>query len=337
MLFRSLGFLVFSGFLFYNSVYVWPKALAAAFMLFVLAVLLNARINNRALTGFEILLAAASFSLAIMAHPGSIFSLPALFLLLLRPMKGLRPSYYASAALIILLFAVPWMAYQKFYDPPGNHLLKTHLAGVIPVDSRSTWKAIKDSYGSLSLGAIFRNKWGNITCMFRPQIFGSFGLSTASRIAQRDYLFNAPGATGVAWLLLPFLLLRRNPLRGVSQAGLLIAVALVNISIWTLIMFGPGQTFTAESSYADILVMCIGLLGFLLLLNRWVVATFFALEVLNVFAWVLFKPLALPLPDNVRVAPTLHWPLLVTGSVCAGALVWHFGRSYFQPVCHTRA
>ncbi len=34
---QVLGFLIFSGFLFYNSVYVWPKLLAATLVLFVLA------------------------------------------------------------------------------------------------------------------------------------------------------------------------------------------------------------------------------------------------------------------------------------------------------------
>ena len=35
---QVLGFLIFSGFLFYNSVYVWPKLLAATFTLFVIAI-----------------------------------------------------------------------------------------------------------------------------------------------------------------------------------------------------------------------------------------------------------------------------------------------------------
>lgn len=319
---QALGFLVFSGFLFYNSVYVWPKLLAAAFMLFVAAFFLDARINSRALTGLEIALAALSFSLAILAHPGSVFTLPALFTLLLPRIKP----YYASAMLILLLFAAPWMAYQKFYDPPGNRLLKMHLAGVVPVDSRSTWQAFRDSYGSHSLGTIARNKWGNLTGLLGPP----------SRIAQREYMFNAIGVVDAAWLVVPFFLMRKDARRALPRAGLLILIALLNILIWALVMFGPAQTFTTVSSYADILILCIGLLGFLLLLPPFVVATLFALEVLNFFAWVFFKPLALPRPDNIAVAPTLQWPILIAGLLCTAALLWHFGRSYFQAVCHTR-
>ena len=32
----------------------------------------------------------------------------------------------------------PWLAYQRFYDPPGDRLLKLHLGGQETIDSRST-------------------------------------------------------------------------------------------------------------------------------------------------------------------------------------------------------
>jgi len=37
------------------------------------------------------------------------------------------------ALAIVVVFYLPWSAYQKYVDPPGNRLLKIHLAGVIPV------------------------------------------------------------------------------------------------------------------------------------------------------------------------------------------------------------
>ncbi len=214
--------------------------------------------------------------------------------------------------------------------------MKMHLAGVVAIDSRSTWQALKDSYRSQSPATILRNKAQNIAFLLGPRFFDCFGLSTASRLAQRDYIFNATGAMDAAWLVVPFLLIRRNARRAVPHAGLLIRVAVVNLLIWALAMFGPAQTFTAHGSYADILILCTGLLGFLLLLHPAILAALFALGVANFFAWVFFKPVALPLPNNVAVLTTLHWPLLIMGLLCAAALIWHFGKSYFQAVCHTR-
>src|SRR6185437_11790146 len=80
---QALGFLIFSGFLFYNSVYVWPKLLSATFILFTFSIAIAVITKGRRITLFETMLAATSFSLAIVAHPGSIFSAPALLALLI--------------------------------------------------------------------------------------------------------------------------------------------------------------------------------------------------------------------------------------------------------------
>ncbi len=331
---QALGFLIFSGFMFYNSVYVWPKLLAAAFVLFVVAILLEARKDRRSLTLFEILLAAISFSLAMMAHPGSIFSLPAIVLLWLPRARGSRLSTYAWAAFIVVLFVAPWMSYQKFYDPPGNRLLKMHLAGVNDIDSRSTWQALKDSYGSRPLAVLLSYKMRNLTTLLGPQFLAGFGFGNQPRALQRDYISNAIGIINAGWLVAGFSLIRKKTRRALPRGELLIAVALVNFLIWALVMFGPAQTFTTHSSFADILVLSVGLLGFVLLLHPAVLAVLFTLQVLNFFiTWAFFKPAALPLPDNAALSPTLHWPLLIAGLLCAAALIWQFGASYF----HTRA
>ena len=284
-----LGFLIFSGFLFYNSVYVWPKLLAATFVLFVLSIFLQIAVERRPATWFETLLAALSFALAIMAHPGCVFSVPGLAFVGIRNWRFLPAAKVLAAALIVALFIAPWIAYQKLYDPPGNRLLKMHLAGVGPIDSRSTWQAIKDTYGTLGTKTILTYKWANLKTLVGPHPFLA-GRSEEARAAQREYVWNALGVLNVGWLVAAACLLRRR-VAALPYSALLLGIALLNLLVWSLVLIGPAYTLTEHGSYADFLLLAIGLLGFVLLLPRAAIICLFVLQALNLFAlWVFVTP-----------------------------------------------
>ncbi len=286
-----LAFLIFSGFWFYNSVYVWPKLLAATFVLFALSILLQIAVERRAPTWFETALTGLSFGLAIMAHPGSVFSVPGLALVAIWNRRFLSPAKILAGVLTLGLFVAPWIAYQKLYDPPGNRLLKMHLAGVGPIDSRSTWQAIKDRYGGLDAKAILTYKWANLKTLVGPHPF-LVGRSEPSRVAQREYVWNALGILNVGWVVAAFCLVRRR-VAALPHSGLLLGIALLNLLVWSLVLIGPGYTLTEHGSYADLLLLSIGLLGFLLLLPRTLIWGFLSLQALNLFAvWVFVTPRA---------------------------------------------
>jgi hypothetical protein len=286
---QVLGFLVFSGFLFYNSVYVWPKLLAATFLLFVFSILFEVSISRRPITWFETCLAAVSFALAMLAHPGSIFSAPALALLWVLSRKLVSARKLAVGAGLIVVFFAPWLAYQKFYDPPGNRLLKMHLAGVGQIDARSTWQAVEDSYASLNLKTILTYKWANVKTLIGPHPF-LIGRSEPARAAQRDYIWNALGVLNAGWVAL-LLLFRKNTPPALPHSGLLIAMAALNLLVWCVVLIGPAYTVAEHGSYADLFLLSIGLLGFLLAVPRAAVLSLFALQVVNFFAvWVFVGP-----------------------------------------------
>jgi len=319
---QVLGFLIFSGFLFYNSVYAWPKLLAATFVLFVFGILFEVYASGRAITWFETCLAAASFALALLAHPGSIFSAPALVVLMLGARRFLKPRKLMAGAALILLFLTPWIAYQKFYDPPGNRLLKMHLAGVGPIDSRSTWQAVRDTYGSMTWRNIADYKWANVRTLVGPHPFLA-GRSEQARIAQREYMWNALGVLNAGWIALLAVAFRKSR-PALPCSGLLIAMALLNLLVWCIVLIGPAYTVTEHGSYADILLLSVGLLGFIMALPRVVLLALFALQILNCFlTWVFVRP---PLIG----AGELQIGLLIAGVGCAITLAWHFGTSYFE-------
>ncbi len=333
---QLLGLLMPSAFLFYNTVYTWPKLLAATFILFAVAIFITALVEGRPLATAEVVLAAGCVGLALMAHPGSVFSLPIFGVAVLAkrdlPWRGL-----AWGALILLCFAAPWAFYQKYVDPPGNRLLKIHLAGVFPVDSRGTWQSIKDSYESLTWKRVVLYKWKNITDLVGPEPVGGLGLEAwrpgraprvdttvleTARAAQRDYIWSAIGILNAGWLAALFLLFRRRG-PAISHAGWLLLAGVINLIFWCLVMFGPAQTVTAHSSYADILLIMIGLAGFLLALPRWIPLSVMVLEILNiVLVWLPFRP-ASPI---FRTA--IQWPLVAAAIVLALGLLVYTLRAF---------
>jgi hypothetical protein len=343
---QVLGILIFSGFLFYNSVYTWPKLLAAACLLLAVSVLCDVIRVKRSITSFECALAALCLGLALMAHPGSAFSLPVLTILVVR-FRRLFPLRRAALGIPILLaFILPWSAYQKFVDPPGNRLLKMHLAGVGAIDSRSTWQSIKDAYRNHTLSEIASFKKSNLVLIAGHKFLDTFGLTNissqgglhidpaadeSSRIAQREWIWNAVGVANFGWLAALFILLKRQGRRpAIPYAGWMIAAALADFIVWSLITLGPFETVTTHSSFADILLLSVGLLGFLLALPRFVALLVFALQGFNFFiVWVWSPPGALSVGSNPVNTHRLQLPLLVFGALFALVLLWHFGRSHF--------
>lgn len=319
---QVLGFLIFSGFLFYNSVYVWPKLFAATLILFVLSILLEASFARRPIAWFETGLAALAFALAMLAHPGSAFSTPALAWLAIRNRRYIGPAKLLAAFALIAVLVAPWIAYQKFYDPPGNRLVKMHLAGVGPVDSRSAWQAIRDTYSTLGGKAIAAYKWANVRTLIGPRPF-PVGSSEQSRVAQREYIWNALGVLNAGWIaLLAFLFRKESP--AIRGSGRLVGMASLNLLVWCIVLIGPAYTVTEHGSYADILLLSVGLLGFLLRLPRSAVLALFALQILNLFlVWVFVKPASM---GGAR----LQLGLLAVGLAGAAMAAWRFGSAIYR-------
>jgi len=319
---QVLGFLVFSGFLFYNSVFAWPKLLAATFILFVASILLELLFARRPLTWFDAGLAALAFALALLAHPGSAFSAPALMLLAIRGRRFIGGTKLLAALALVFVLIAPWIAYQKFYDPPGNRLLKMHLAGVGPIDSRSVPQAIRDTYSVLGPRTAAAYKWANVRTLLGPHPLLA-GRSEQSRIAQRDYLWNALGILNTGWIALGVLVLRKRP-PALRCSGLLIGITFLNLAALCIVLIGPGYTITACCSYADILLLSVGLLGFLLRLPRAALLVLFTLQALNLFlVWIFVKPAQMN-------GGQLQIGLLAAGIVCSAGLLWRFGLSIWR-------
>ena len=323
---QTIGLLAFSGFLFYNSAYVWPKLLAATFIVFVYSILSRAALDKRPLTGSETVLGSLCFVLALLAHPGSVFSAPAvlIFLIWRRNLLSLRDA--AAALVLIGVFLVPWTLYQKFYDPPGDRLLKMHLAGIMEPDSRNIVQALRDSYSRLSAKEIVEFKWANVETVLGVAPWRGM------RVSQREYIPEAIGILNLGWFVAAIQWVRRRRTAALPYTGYMIAAALLNLLVWCVIMFGPAQTMTEHGSYADILLLSLASIAFLLAAPKIVALLVMALQALNlIFVWVLFRPGSFTLPSRAVVPPSLQGPMFALALSLGAAGLWYFGKSYFRP------
>src|SRR5690606_32261928 len=107
----------------------------------------------------------ASAALAMLGHGSTAFVLigMALSALLLWRWASWRLLAAAMAAFAVLY--LPWMAYQKFADPPGDRLVKWHLAGVQEVDPRPLGEVLREAYASQTPATFLANKQANVDAL----------------------------------------------------------------------------------------------------------------------------------------------------------------------------
>lgn len=137
-----------------HGFFVWPKLIAAAFLLAALAVILSPewRQDRRDLRVAALI--GGLLGLSMLSHGSSIFGvIPLVIFAAFRGVPNWRWVATALAALLVLY--VPWSAYQKYEDPPGNRLLKWQLGGETEVNSEGTVEAIENGYSAVGFdGAV---------------------------------------------------------------------------------------------------------------------------------------------------------------------------------------
>lgn len=275
-----------------NSFYVWPKLLGAAFLLAALALVAAPRAATLREQPWTVLLLAALAGLAFLSHGTSVFGLvPIAAIALWKGLPGWR--WLAAGAAVLAILVVPWMAYQQYGNPPGDRLLKWHLAGVMQIDGRGALEAITDEYGAAGFGGTLENKANNFFHMLGgdpaspaplPGEFphgnvvdqngdllealaeGRFG-DAASKVREIRY-WHLLWTFGLLMLAAPLIALGR--LRGRWRdaedwwfARLCLAFFAVGAACWGLLMFGnpAARTVILQGSMAIPLVGIAGLVA----------------------------------------------------------------------------
>lgn len=257
---------VTSGFFLLNTLYAWPKLLPAGYLLCATGLLFRLGRRQRRATGAEIVALGACAALAMLGHGGSFFGLLALGIV-----HALRGGWrdhrlIAGGAAVALLLFAPWMAYQHWADPPGDRLLKYHLANRREIDPRGALPVIAEAYRQASGPEIIRNKWSNVRVLAGDYTHLLPGLGRAliefaagegsrawwrfSNALQGGQFFHLVQSLGFLLAGLPLLWSARRRQPHVAEAGgYCAAVALASVAVWCALMFGPEGTVIHQGSY----------------------------------------------------------------------------------------
>jgi hypothetical protein len=331
---------LWSGFTFLNSFFVWPKLLAASFTIGFFAVLFG---DEEGLGSVEkrvrFITAGTLLGLGLLSHGGTVFAVIGGLLAFVVLRRRLPLTSIALMASISAGIYLPWFLYQKFVDPPGDRLLKMHLAGVEQIDSRTTVQAIFSAYKDLTI-----QQWGYNKLANTDRILGHnldywrsvgrilvrpFGRHTNSEPVPQI----AGNARGTAYFcfvpclgFLPMGFLaffsgakKRFRTTEWQTAAILFLMVVVSLFDWCLLEFGPGTTIVQSGAYAVNLLASAACMLALWALSPQLAVTVSALQVvLNVLLYVVlmrgFVPGG-PLPEGYLHRGMLALCLLALGAV----------------------
>ncbi|MEO6244460.1 MAG: hypothetical protein ABIQ12_03410 [Opitutaceae bacterium] len=272
----------FTGFLLFNTIFTWPKLGGAALVLLAFCTFFGRAANSPepAERWRRFALGGALAGFGALAHGGVMFSLLALAPLALLKLRE-RWSGWLCAGAAFALLLLPWMAYQKFYEPPGNRLVKWHIGGVIPSDQRTVTEALRDSYRDLGWSKAWAARRDNLMMLLHGEWKNAGTLSPALAAARRTeesaYPLRAVGGwvlglgalVALGWQAHRGLRVWRG--RGAAH-GLGLAWLALTLLGWVGLMFFPKTVFVHQGSLVTQLVALGLLTAWTLLAGRWAFA-----------------------------------------------------------------
>jgi hypothetical protein len=241
----SLGILalsICSGFFFVNTVYFWPKLISASYLAIALAIgIVPGRISR-----MRAVVIGISTALALLSHGGVAFTIPALLLALFIKERVGSIKIFAIAGVSAIILLAPWSWYQRVYDPPGDRLLKWHLAGHIAPTTEPFSKVLIAAYTTVPFGTIVANKESNVHALFGDPLPNE---------SDREFYFVRYALSALAWPFVFAALLA--PIRRFWSAGILAWISIASLAFWCIAMYLPNQTIVHQGSYLTMTLMFI--------------------------------------------------------------------------------
>jgi hypothetical protein len=254
-----------------NGFFVWPKLLPAAMLLGAAALVLTPLWSELRRSYWGAALFAALLGLSLLGHGASLFGV--IPLLIVAAFRGLPSWRWIGVGILVgALFMVPWSAYQRWGDPPGNRLTKWFLGGQIEIDKRSTTETIVDGYSEAGFGGTLHNKGQNFVQIFGggpmaenvKQVFEADDFETVIRPIRSIFFYYLIPSLGLL-LAGPVAMAIGYRRRGRDPdewrlALICLAVFGLGALAWALIMFG-GSVAQAVIHQGSYLLPVIGIAG----------------------------------------------------------------------------
>lgn len=241
-------------FVFFNSVYIWPKLLSGTFTLALFWYLTRSSGKMPMKVALpSSVLGGLCAGLAVLSHTGAAFGVFAVFaVIVFRP--GIHMFWRAAvAAGVSLLLLAPWIIWTKYEVPTINPLPKYFLTGSFGFDrpTETVTQATRRVYGSMTAAQWVEHKTRAVTTLGgfylkdARDALGSFRDPFTGPFALRGYQFFAL-VPALGLLLIPlgfmcFRWLRPDPSSTIENRALiqLASAALIAASIHLLVMLAP--------------------------------------------------------------------------------------------------
>jgi hypothetical protein len=202
--------------------------------------------------------------LAWLSHGGvSISIIPILLIVFCRP-KFFKIKQIIIAGVIVALLCLPWTAYQKLYDPPGDRLLKWHIGGQPEAIEKSLSETIYESYSSTSIEEWIENRKSNLLLLFGNSFsyLSIINSSSSQRIGNDFYFFFRSHEITIllSCLLAIYLILKRGfttTIQNIHKGRLFLSLLFLSLTFWIFLLFMPKSTVIHHGSYLNNLVLMI--------------------------------------------------------------------------------
>lgn len=323
-----------TGFVVFNTVYIWPKMLGAAFGLVAFALLFepDRHLGQSRYDPFgSALLAAALFSgLALESHGGTVFGIVAAILAAVW-FRGLPSWKLGTLAVVIgLAILIPWALWQHFAQPPGNALIKYAFSGDYGFKdpNQSIFSTVREAYSKLTLSSWVAMKFHALKTIFTAQTVGCSLAETApifslvGQLRVQDFGHVFPALRFLLAGFVPLFFLRR-PSKNTCTLDLLhfarvmVGTGLLSVGLYSVFAFHCYVNIT--QAYQALLEIVAGLALCLCSVKRWVYALVFGCSVAyGLVVWI---------GQPIVTAPTLDWWAVTTMALMLGFSAYLFGRT----------
>ncbi|WMJ67738.1 hypothetical protein [Stenotrophomonas sp. 24(2023)] len=256
-----------------NTLYVWPKLLAAAFSLIFFIALFPPRGAPR-----QWGLAGIASAMALLSHGGSLFFLVGAALTSLAWHRRQSFMLLLRSAPVALALYLPWVAYQKFIDPPGDRLIKWHFGGQVPISSEGALQTIANAYRHVTPWDWLCARIDNLAIVFKGTFTGPLDAvritylhdaTTWKQFIDNDFFHTFHSL----WFASPLLLIPclavlyargrrvRMPVPVLPSLLQMVITTALFILVWTTAIFEGGTTTINTGAYAGQLMLQLAVLA----------------------------------------------------------------------------
>jgi hypothetical protein len=282
-----------------NTVYTWPKMLAGGLTVAAAATVFVKTGSSRARSLGCALLAAFS----MLAHGASAFGLLGLLVAGQRQIRGWGLRNCIVAGVVAVACYIPWMGFQKFVNPPGDRLIKYHLAGtsIVDIDPRPPLEAIVASYREIGLAGTLQNKLTNVRLLMSdPTLFADWRnwqprWKGTWPNELRVYLDHKTAAAPGLLLVGVLALIWRRDLRKRRWARTMGVLVVATAAAFVVIEFGTefSSTWLISGPYSLFILWCaLGAVALVESRRAWAYGVLAAHAASFLFLWVIHVPAA---------------------------------------------